>query len=199
MERITTVETAASQYLTDVSSVKADLGITDSSEDAYLVRRVSEASALAARYCGRVFKSEVVTDRFYLDDLMPSLVLARFPVTAISSVTENGDAVASTEYRCDTETGILYRLDTDGNRVQWEADTVVVAYTGGYTTIPADLDGAVIGLIKHMRASRRRDPSVRSVRVPDVIETTFWVKGPGESNLPPDIAGTLDLYRAARL
>lgn len=198
MKRISSVVTVATtQNLTTVSNVKADLNISGSSEDAYLVRRVNEASKLAATYCARTFMSETVDDTFYMTygDSPEALVLSRRPVSSITSVTVDGEALTSSDYHVETATGLLYRKNSDGDLTTWDGEKTVVRFVGGYSSVPEDLEGAVIGLIKAMRSARERDPTVRSERVPDVMEVTYWVRGPGESNLPPEVAGTLDLYR----
>lgn len=198
--RLSTIETAASdQNLTTVAYVKEDLGITSLSEDSYLQRMIAAASKEASTYCARIFVEETIEDTFYIRQCVDKLTLSRFPVNDIVSVTVAGDAIASTLYRLDEDTGFLYRLDTDGDLCDWDAEITVVQFTSGYATIPADLETAVIDLIKARRSARTRDPSVRSERVPDVMEVTYWVSGPGEGHLPPNVRGVFDQYRVWRL
>lgn len=198
--RLSTVSTAATDFnLSTLVNVKTDLSISSSSEDAYLTRMLAVASKEAATYCGRVFVEETIDDTFYIRDCIGKLILSRFPVSEVVSVTVDGDVLDDALYRVEEDTGVIYRLDTDGELCDWDAEITVIRFKGGYSEIPADLEGAVIDLIKARRSARTRDPTVRSERVPDVMEVTYWVSGPGEGHLPPNVRGVFDHYRMARV
>ncbi|MEU0531983.1 hypothetical protein [Amycolatopsis tolypomycina] len=69
------------------------------------------------------------------------LVLSRWPVTAVASVTVDGVLLAADEYECET-TGLLRRT-----RGCWALDEDVdVAYTAGYTTAPKSVVGMCLEL-----------------------------------------------------
>lgn len=159
-EIVTTVVTPAASYdLTDLATVKADLGLEtgDAASDAFLTRAISQSSKAAANRCNRVFPVETVSDLIYLDRgiLRNSgaslLQLSRWPVLQIASVITNAGLSdqatlgAGTDYQLKADSGQLLRLDaSDGSPMRWCARTVTVRYSAGYgaqasqtTTIPA--------------------------------------------------------------
>lgn len=197
--RIPSIASPVSQSLATRSNVKADLGITTTTEDTYIDRLIAAASLDAVNYCGRLFLKDTIVDTFYISRCVDILVTSRAPIVTVSSITVDGIALTTNDYTIEKETGFIRKLDEDGDLEDWDAEKTVITYEGGYTAVPADLEAAVISLIKGRRAARRRDPSVRSEKVPDVLETTYWVKGPGEADLPPDVAGVFDRYREMRV
>lgn len=87
-----------------------------------VVKRVEDYTALR-------MGSESVTDTVLIDADTVEVDLARGPVTAISSVTVNGTALAATAYRRERYSVVLvdwYPTISGGQ------DTLVVAYTGGF-------------------------------------------------------------------
>lgn len=197
--RIPSIASPVAQSLASRVNVKTDLDITTSTEDSYIDRLIAAASLDAINYCGRQFLKDTIVETFYISECVDILATSRYPIVTITSITVDGVALTADEYLYEKETGFIRKLDEDGDLEDWDAEKTVVTYEGGYTTVPADLEAAVISLIKGRRAARRRDPSVRSEKVPDVLETTYWVKGPGEADLPPDVAGVFDRYREMRV
>lgn len=195
--RLTTVVTAAAdQLLVTLTDLKTDLGITTDKFDTYLNRAISSASADIAKYCGRTFKSETVDETFFVEANIESLLLSRFPVGTITSVTVDGEAIASTLYTPDINAGLLLRLDTDADLSWWSEGKIVVRYAGGYTTIETDLQAACVSIVKGRQAARNRDPGLRSEKIPNVYEASYQILGPGDADLPADIRAVLDHYIA---
>ncbi|MFA7279811.1 MAG: phage head-tail connector protein [Sterolibacterium sp.] len=194
---ITVSVPAADQNLVTLVNLKADLGITVSTEDDYLTRQIAAASQEIATYCGRVFKSETVVETLHVSEYHEILMLARYPVTAITSVTIDGVTQTSGTYQVDANSGFLSRKDDDGYLISWEPGIVVVSYVGGYSTIPSDLEQACVSLVKSRRFARERDPVLRSEKIPEVGDFAYWVSGPGDGSLPPGVSGVLDNYRRA--
>lgn len=210
---ITTVVTPADSYaLTSRDAVKAELGITDGSVDALLDRYVAGASAAAAQYCNRVFQVEAVSDAIWpaqdphpwmLSGSFETLQLSRWPVVAVTSVTENGTAlVQDTDFRIDAAAGRLFRLDGMGNVMRWNALPKIVAYSagyqgqGGFGGVPPDVEDAVIRMVTTRYAARGRDRSLKQENIPGVIERSWWIStGSDAGNLTPDITDLLDNYR----
>lgn len=209
---ITTVLSAAKSYdLTQLSTVKDELALSDGKLDARLKRYIAEASAAAAQYCNRRFQVETIEDAIFpqndphpwqLSGQFETLQLSRWPVVAISSVTENGDAlIEGTDFRTDAEAGALIRLDVGGNRCLWNALPKVVQYQagfagqGGYGGVPPDVEGAVIKMVTR-RYYAPKDPNLMSQNIPGVIEQRWWIAtGSDTGNMAPDIADVLDNYR----
>jgi hypothetical protein len=202
MNSILTVTTAAeTQDLTILATVKAEFGITDTSEDAKLATWIKQASGMIAVYCNRVFGFETVSEAFRLDTGYARLRLARFPIAAITSVTEDGEVLDTSDYEIDSEAGLLMRLSED-ELWSWPATKITVAYSAGYELLdglPQDIERACITLVRHLRASSTRDPMAKREEIPDVRTVDYWVGQVGKSgSMPPDVAAILDFYRPVR-
>lgn len=203
MNSILTVSSAAtSQDLTILSSLKTELGITGTSEDTRLAAWIRQASNTIATECNRVFGQETLSELFRLSTSTEQIVLARYPVASIASVTEDSTLLESTSYEVDSETGILYRLSTDC-RVCWNARKIVVVYDAGYILLdelPHRLERACVSLVKNYRAQTTRDPMAKRIEIPDVMTTDYWVGSTGENGaLPPDVADLIAPYKNWRL
>lgn len=71
------------------------------------------------------------------------VMLPRYPVTAVSSVTVDGDTLTEgTDYEW-YRSGLIFRLDG-----QWPASrqSITVAFTAGHGTVPADIKGLTLQL-----------------------------------------------------
>ena len=206
-KRISTVQTAAaSKDLVALATVKSALQIQGSDENAYLKLLIASTSAAVMRYCNRVFVAETVLDEFWPDrDPYPfqlpgglkELQLSRWPVISLTSVTENSLAlVAGTDFRTDGDVGHLIRLGGNAYPVPWSPWPIAAIHNSGFATIPADVQEAVIRMIKARRLGRTRDPYERQRNIPGVIEQSWWIAtGDEAGNMPPDVADILDNYR----
>ena len=133
------------------------------------------------------------------------LQLSRWPIVAVTSVTEDGtNLTAGTDFILDPTNGRLIRLHCDGRPRRWCAASVVATYQAGYVlpgdttgaarTLPYDLEDAVCRLVATRWAERRRDPFVVEESVVGVGSTKYVTAGPN-GNMPPDVADLLDNYR----
>lgn len=99
MEIISTVtDAAATDVLTDLTTVKDELGITGSTQDTRLTRYIEEVSAAVRRYCRRsVFAVEGITDTYYF---LPGergplyLPLSRWPVAELVTLSTSSAVAA---------------------------------------------------------------------------------------------------------
>lgn len=204
---ITTVITAAdSKDLVSLSDVKTELGLSGSADDAWLAAAISRASAAAAQYCNREFVSETVKDEFWPErDPYPfqvpgglaPLQLTRWPVSEVATVTEaEQDMTDGTDFRADLKVGQLIRLDGSLYPTSWLPRPILVQYTAGFSTIPADVQDAVIRMVKARWFTRQRDPLLRQEDVPGVYSASYWVATGSEGGaITPDVADLLDNYR----
>lgn len=210
MRSIATVTTApAFQALTTIDRVKLELDISTSDSDALLYSKILEASADIESHIGRALPRAGLTERFWGNPFcVEYLVLNRWPVATITSVTLDDVAVDSDEYRLDAETGQLYRLDESGYPCMWEwCKDVVVVYTAGYLmpedtspTLPAVLEGAAVELVASYWLSRGRDPRVRSESIPGLGEVAYWVGSVGvHGDLPPSVVSKISPFRRAQI
>lgn len=205
MKSIVTVTTAAtSRLLTTRARFKSEVGITATTDDDMIDAWLLEASDAIAAYVGRQLLPETVSEAFrlapgelaYRPDVMP-LTLARWPVTTLTSVVEEGTTLATTDYEIDKATGCLWRL-SNGYRARWYAVNVVVAYIAGYadSTAPrSPLATACLSVLKHRWSARSRDPMVKSQDIPGVLKTDYWVGSVGDGPFPPDVIALLDPFR----
>lgn len=211
---ITTVVTSATtpsggaQYdLTNLGTVKTELGITSGDDDAFFRSLISRASAAAAQYCNRVFPQETVKDEFWAQrDSTPCLIqgtfeplqLSRWPIISIAAGALTEDSVVlvdGTDFRIDYANGELIRLDANGYPTYWPAYPISVTYSAGYATIPYDVVDAVIRMVKSRWFLRTRDSSLRQESIPGVIERQFWVATGTEAGaITPDVADLLSNY-----
>lgn len=199
-----TVTTAATtRRLTTPAALMSELALTDLSREAELLALIDQASAAVATWCDRTLATESVREVFQQTSRAECLVLARWPVIALDYVTISGTAQSLAEVEAD-ESGSLYRLDADGNRIEWPSGRIVVAYSGGYSlpgeqgrTLPIDVERAAILLVKSAWFARGRDPMVKSEDIPGVISSTYWIGGlAGGATLPPDVEGLLSRHRS---
>ena len=72
-----------------------------------------------------------------------------------------------------------------------------VVYSAGYSTIPDDLQEAVILLAKMRYFARTRDPMLRSQNLEGVLDAQYWLGTGigGQGDLPVDVTEKLDRYR----
>lgn len=215
MNILTVVTPAASQDLTTLTKVKSILSVSSTS-DAVLQFWIKQASGQIARFCNRVFVAEAVREEFWFEDAnrvddrdaRRSVLLARYPVGVISTVSSDGVELAPADYRVDPESGLLARLSDDCLNL-WSAHRVVVDYTAGYPAdnIPAELEGACISLVQEYRSASVREASVKAetIEIPGIetVRKDYWVGAiPGSSDtdgIPPSIAGQLSSFQRQAL
>jgi hypothetical protein len=193
-----TVTTAATNFnLIDVETARTALSITNNSENAILADLIDRASDVIARHCRRVFAQEVVTEQFRQDQCLRELVLARFPVIEIMSITEGVDTlVASTDYEFDQSTGTVTRLHCD-HPCHWSRCKTVVVYSAGYslpTETPPALQQGAVQLVKAYWHASDRDPSLRSQDLPGVFTASYL----DIEHLPIDVRGLVAPFRNYR-
>jgi hypothetical protein len=217
---LTIIDAATERSLTTLEAVKLELGIGDSdtTEDALLTAQIAQKSAAAANWCRRPFALETVQETFWpgwddraLRDGAP-LCLGRYPVAAIASVTQDGDALESGDlYRLDGEGDdrrLLYRLTDDGDPACWTfCRSAVVEYLAGYDLpddVPADIEAAIIAWVKDgyfAAGSNVRDPRLRSEQNYNVATFSYFDRAGGSTSSgsavrpPPDVELVLDAYR----
>jgi hypothetical protein len=198
---LTIVTPATSTALTDVSAAQAELDITGTTDLAYLQHQIAVASAAIVSWCGRVFAREVLREVWRDLCWQEALSLSRFPVVSIASVIEDGVTLASTEYECDLEAGLLYRLSSD-ERTRWNARKITVNYTAGYVlpgndgrNLPYDVQRACTLIVTAQHNARGRDPMIRSESAQDVGQISYLDPRAGMEAMPPQAAALLAPYR----
>lgn len=132
-----------SYALTDLASVKELLGITDTSKDNLVIRKINQATRQIENYCGRRFLLSVYSQEEYAATQVDQLVLRQRPVSSFTSleIRDSGlnynswETVDTKLYFVDNSAGVLNLMFNAIGR--W--GRFRVTYSAGYTTIPEDL------------------------------------------------------------
>ena len=182
--------------LVSVDALKTELQITTADTDDYLSGVLDRTSEAVEAYCKRIFAVETVQETYRPSSAEWCLLLTRYPVIAISSITEDAVAVAASDYEVDNETGELFRLTSD-MRDRWWALKIVVTYQAGYTSLPGPVTQAIFELVKLGQAARTRDPSLRSENILEGLYSyTLFGSGDYKAGMPSTVAAMLDPYVA---
>jgi hypothetical protein len=172
---------SGTQDLTTVDSVKLDLGLDplDTSQDAWIVAQIRQASNSIASMCNRMFGEETISNYFNVQWCYHgSLQLSRVPVTEILSVDQGGTLLQATQYQVDEESGLLWSV-SPGNipwHGNWIGGAVRVQFKAGYVllaTLPYDLERAANLMIKSAFYAKTRDPTIRSEAIPGVMSFDY--------------------------
>ena len=131
--------------LTDLTKVKAMLGLTaDQEDDDELIQGlISKETAFIQTSCGRKFFYAEYTEYKDGGDDQDTIMVDEYPIVGITSIHDDENRIygsdtliAATDYSFRAKAGII-KLDddifADGNQ------NVKVVYTGGYKVIPEDL------------------------------------------------------------
>ena len=185
------------QALMTLADLKTELGITGSSEDAYLERLINSISAQVASYCNRIlhYEAGIVEDVAGYGET--HLVVAQSPIISIASITLDGSTVSSDSYSIDNaKAGLIYRQDGwvwTASRLQIvnpkklpgsEDKDYQVTYTAGYITqhqdddlalgtrdLPYDLEDAAIRWAATRFRARGRDLSLTTEKIGQAQES----------------------------
>lgn len=188
--------------LTVLATVKTALDITGDDNDAKLQGWITQASAIAASYCKRVFGQETLSELYRPQRqraiTSDTLILSRRPVTSITSVTIDDTVLDTSEYEVNYESGLLSRLDSTGYPVRWyAAKSIVVVYVAGYellATLPNDIEAAVIAMVRDFNSDSLRDPNLIEKETFGVSRYRWWAPDQIKTTLPIEISGLLDPY-----
>lgn len=205
---------AENTALTTLDEVKAQLSITATDEDTYLESAITRATAAICTYLNvpsatngtKTLGRETLVETFRLARHEPLLVLSRYPITSIASITEDGTTVDAAEYEI-RGGGLVARLTADDVESCWLPVKIVVTYTAGWLmpdddgrTLPQDIEDACIALIKAARFNRTRDPLLRSENILESLYSyTLFSPSDKDGVMPADVAALLAPYRNVTL
>ena len=184
--------------IVSLTTYKAYSGIAVTTDDTALTVLLTAAEAFLRRLCGRNLDTGFLTGTYTEDyDGRDDAViqLKEVPVTSITSVKLRANdgtltTYATTDYRCELATGMLYRLGatdgrfpsggfadasasdfpTDPMYQQWKTEpswpmgfqNIQVVYVCTVSSVPADLTWVVCRLTDQMFANSRTNPSLQS-------------------------------------
>lgn len=201
-----TVTTAASDPgLLSIAELRTVAGLAsgDSSRDAELTVLGARTARVIAAAC-KIVRAGVTVPTLRLETLTEVLrpevsrrqiSLARRPVVAISSVTEDGETVAASGYEIDAAAGLLLRLDASDEPSCWAAAKITLVYSAGWETVPDDLKEAAAKLSAVFLAEgRRADPNLKRENIPGVIEREWWIPPTADPAIPNEVMDLLAPY-----
>lgn len=197
---------AGDTSLLTIAELRTAVGVADNSRDAALTVLGRRLSAAISRQCGIAFDGvnpptllqETCTDVFRQARRSDALLLSRRPVTSVVSVEIDGEALDADEYEADAASGILSRISSD-RPIEWPCGRIEVAYVAGYATVPDDLKLAATKLATALNAETARDPSLKRLEIPGVIEREFWVAPTSDPLLTAEVNDLLSPYVERRL
>lgn len=204
--KLTITSASSAVALTTLERVKSELGIAGQESDGLLTTKIGEASSDIESYIDRVLRQETVTQLFwdFRGCSFDGLILDRYPVASISSVTRDDVLVDGAEYRVIEESGLLYRLTADGYPSKWNAGKAIsVESVAGYKlpgeagrNLPAVIEAACVELVSSFWTARGRDPLIRAEDVPGVGRVEYWVGSVGATgSLPPSVEEKITPFR----
>lgn len=148
--------------LLDLGEVMDQLSGVKDSDTGALARCLSTASDLITDMCLPLLP-ETVTDQ--LDGGQASVMLSRYPVTSVTSVTIQDSSGSTAVYEAGGTTGLVdgWRLNPDGgvlHRVGYRAwplgwGNVIVTYTVGPDSVPPAVQEAALVLTQHLWQNRK--------------------------------------------
>jgi hypothetical protein len=204
---LTITSPPATSALTTVRAAKDELNLTVDTDDDYLNTLIDRASAVIQNWIGRPLGLQSAVESFrhpyrtagiypawdacilpYTGPYMPRPLLTTLvPVIGIALITEDGGSplTVGSDYEFEPDTGMIWRLA--GNvRSVWSAGNVVVTYTAGYVlpqdagsrSLPMDIEGATLLLVRSGYYGRGIDPSV-TLEVTEGVGRTQYAKTNG--------------------
>lgn len=132
-------------------------------------------------WCDRIFVVQTYRDqlRGAYGSYGEPLVVRQYPIVVddggvpIVAVAEDGGAVDAAMLEVFPEQGAVYRLDATALPLAWGSALIVVDYTAGFETIPADVQAAALEWLGARRGSTGRDAALRSETIPDLITQVY--------------------------
>lgn len=198
----TVITPAAKLSLLTIEELRAAVGASDDSQDAALTTLGLRVSASITKQCGVVSDGihaatlllEKCSEVFRPKRNQQDLVLARRPVSAITSVTENGTLLSDADYEVRRDSGILTRLS--GDRFScFSCGKITVIYDAGFESAPDDLKLAASKLAAALYSETARDPNLKRIDIPDVEMREYWVAPSDDPLLSAEISDLLAPYR----
>jgi hypothetical protein len=196
--------------LTTLATLKAELGVTGSSQDTRLSGLILQVSDAIETFCDRKFHRRTLTQIV----LQPNrtIYLSAWPVVSIASITDSGVAWTTDDYTLDADEGIIKRslygvgYGSPCGYDFWSSLSIV--YTGGFilpgnegADLPGDVERACLDLASRYFHGGGRDPALRSETIPGVLEQSWSAVDSIQTvgGLPLDVARSLTGYKRAIL
>lgn len=198
---LTITTAAADRSLLTIEELRAAAGLSDASQDVALQTVGNRVSATIARLC-RVndvpptpptLREETLTQVYRYYEGSEELILARRPVTSITSVVVDDLTIETTDYEVDIASGLLYRL-SDDYRTLWTGSKATVVFVAGWSTVPDDLKLAASKMVADIYLTGTRDPNLRRHQIDGVGEREYWVSPASDPLVSQEVTELLSPY-----
>lgn len=196
-----------------LADMKAALNITDSSSDTALTTLGLQLSDAISRYCNvpsdgmnpPTLLSETIVETQRIHRPQEKLILARHPVTSITSIVidyiDNTETLTTDEYELHAPTGTVIRL-LDGYEWGWfpayhrmrSEVKLIITYVAGLLSVPTDLELAMTYALRLYWFNASRNPLTTMSYVMNVSQIQYRQQ-PSDSLLPLESQRMLDKYR----
>lgn len=163
---------------------------------------LDSASKLIINYCNREFDAATDTTETLDGDDQCFLFLKRLPITSIKNITValcdgTTDTIDGTDLTFNAQTGeVQFAIDNDSGYDYFPIgfQNIVVTYSGGYSTIPEDLQDACIQLAVGMKEVCSGSTAIQSETIGD-YSYTLNARQYGDSIISPSVRSILNCYR----
>lgn len=208
--------------LTELDTVKSELGITDASDDTYLTRMINVYSDLFSQLTDRNWTYETdYTERIDIPVGQVRISVSNHvPLDSITSITIDGDVIDAADYEIEDKDLGFIRMKSGvwentayslGRYITITATgtemTCVVEYDGGYVTpkqatddpsltrsLAYDIEQAVIDAVTFAYHNRGTNQNVSSYSLGDYSES-LGSKRVSERGLPDSFEAAVSRYR----
>ena len=186
-------------------------GLTGVSEDAKLNVIIPSISQAVKSYCGSSIVDYYATNKTeyfdITDDMTYQIMVDESPIVQVVSVeerdsqaaayvtliSENSDSSNKYDYVVDTETDMIIRTTSTGDKYFPKGRKAVkVTYRAGYASTPADLKLACFDLVKYyLKDERKQAMTIQGAQVQNPVSTSLR----DNIDFPDHIKRILDFYK----
>ena len=186
-------------------------GLTGVGEDAKLNVIIPSISQAVKSYCGSSIVDYYATNKTeyfdITDDMTYQIMVDESPIVQVVSVeerdsqaaayvtliSENSDSSNKYDYVVDTETDMIIRTTSTGDKYFPKGRKAVkVVYKAGYASTPADLKLACFDLVKYyLKDERKQSLSIAGAQIRNPVSTTIR----DNIDFPDHIKRILDYYK----
>lgn len=185
--------------LTTAATVEAYLGMTADEGGTRLDTIVSAVSEAMQRWMGRTIVAAAYTGEKHDGDGEHDYILPiHAPVNSITSISLDGTALTASDYELESGVGrwpvIYYTPGGATTPSAWPAGrrNIVLAYNGGFSTVPKDLEQAAIEQAAYVW-NRKQRIGQRTKAVGGDVSETYLLDA-----FLPQVLAVMELYRVPR-
>ncbi len=177
--------------------LKRALGISKDDDESRYEWLINGASSRIEQMVGRKLFSAERTE-YQAGHGGEIILLDCWPVSEIDSLYVDANRefgsdteIDSEDYDLDSGSGVVYLL---GKKAPRGRKIIKVTYTGGYESIPEDLQAATVEIVvANFRRMAKNQGGIKSISAPDSVGTTY------ELSIPVNARQVIELYKGGRV